>query len=184
MGKSKFKISLPERTVDLCLDGQAQAEWEAAEASLADARKSSVQDARMAGSPAVDEAARRVRAVEESMAESVLTFRLRALRRADWAATLIKHPPSGDSPADQRFGAAREGFFAEAIPASIVAVAQAGEEIEFDVETDWPDLADSMTDHQYNQFAEAVLSLNRAEVTVPFSAAASRTIRRSEQHSN
>lgn len=184
MGKSKFRISLPERTVDLCLDGQAQADWEAAEAALEAARKTSLQDARMAGSPAVDEAARHVREVEERMADSILTFRLRAMRRTDWAATLVKYPPAEDSAADQRFGANREAFFAEAIPASIVGVTQAGEPVDFDVEADWDDLADNMTDHQYNAFAEAVLQLNRAEVSVPFSAAASRTIRRSEKGSS
>ena len=184
MGKSKFKISLPERTVDLCLDGQAQADWEAAEAALADARKASVQDARMAGSPAVDQAARHVREVEERMAGSVLTFRLRAMRRADWAALLIKHPPADDAPADQRFGANRETFFADAIPSSVVAVTQGGDVVDFDVASDWGELAESMTDWQYNQFAEAVLQLNRSEVSVPFSAHASRTIRRSEKTSS
>lgn len=175
----KFKISLPEKTVQICLDANLQAEWEAAERALTDARKSVAGDARMVGEGGVlTEAAQKVRDLEEQMAASTLTVRLRALRRADWVGLLSGHPPTEEQ-ADRAFGANRETFFAAAIPASIVGAEQHGEPVDFDVDEDWPDLADGMTDFQYNKFAQAVLELNRSDVSVPFSVAASRTIRQS-----
>lgn len=178
----RFKVSLPERTVRLCLDGALQAEWEVAEKALSDARAATTRDARMTGNAEVEKAAKAVRDIEERMERSVLTFRLRALPRSEWADLLVKHPPKTEL--DKQFGAARSDFFEDAIPASIVEVTQNGETVDFDVDEDWPDLAESMTDWQFNQFAAAVFGLNRSEVDIPFSAAASRTIRRSERNSN
>lgn len=170
-----LKITRPERDVALCLDAALQVEWEAAEAALAEARNAPA-PTMLAEKPAQVVAAERVRDVESRMAESVVVFRLRAMRRADWAAAIARHP-AGEDATDKAFGADRAGFFAEAIPASIVAVSRAGEPVEFDTGSEWESLADEMTDRQYSQFADTVFVLNRGEVSVPFSRAASRLTR-------
>lgn len=170
-----LKITRPERDVRLVLDAALQAEWEAAEAALVEARNAPP-PTMMAEVPPAVAAAERVRDVEARMAGSVASFRLRAMRRADWAALIARHP-AGDDPEDKAFGAAREPFFADAIPASIVGVTRDGEPVDFDPDTEWEDLADEMTDRQYTEFANAVFLLNRGEVSVPFSRAASRLTR-------
>src|SRR5690606_29928711 len=155
----------------------------AAERALTDTRKAVANDGRMVGDGGMlTEAAGKVRALEEQMAASTLVLRLRAMRRADWVGLLSEHPPTNEE-ADKAFGANRETFFEAAIAASIVGAEQAGEPVDFDTDEDWPDLADGMTDYQYNKFAQAVLELNRSDVSVPFSVAASRTIRQSSKHS-
>lgn len=166
-----LSIKRPERTVDLCTDASVQADWEQAERELAAVRQRPAVSIAGNGASALAE---RVRGLEQRMRESMVHFRLRALPRSEWAAILSRHP-AGDDEMDKRFGADRAAFFEDVIPASIVAVTDTeGEPVEFDPATEWTPLADEMTDRQYSEFVDAALVLNRGEVNVPFSRAASR----------
>lgn len=169
-----IRIKRPERTVELCTDAALQADWEAAEKALAEARKTPAQT--MGGAGEANKLAEQVRQLEGAMRESVVRFRLRALPRSEWVAIHARHKAGKDaSEADKQFGAKMETFFEEVIPKSVVAVTDhAGDPIEFDAEAEWGPLADDMTERQYSDFCNAVFNLNRGEVSVPFSRAASR----------
>lgn len=179
---SKLSIKRPERVVPLCLNAALQAEWEQAEKSLAEARRRPAGD-RLTGNAGAATLAEAVRDLEAQMLADVVHFRLRALPRSEWAKRLAAHPAKDDDPSDKAFGADKAGFFDDVIPASIVGVTRGDEPVDFDPATDWSDLADEMTDRQYSDFADAVFMLNRGEVSVPFSRAASSMSRASSETS-
>ena len=175
-----LKITRPEKIVTLCTDAALQAEWEAARDELAEV---GVQDPRINGGPAA-EAARKVQDIEKRMRDSEARFRLRALRRSEWAARVAANPPREDDKDDKARGYNTATFYDDVIIHSIVEVTQDGEPIEFDPTAEWEALADEMTDRQYSEFAEAVWALNRGEVSVPFSRAASNITRRLSESSD
>lgn len=170
---SKLTIKRPERVVDLCLDASLQAEWEDASRRLTEARKAVPADARLNSRRGAEAIAAEVRQLEERMRADVVQFRLRALPRSEWARIFAAHPPRDGEAADRAFGAHQEAFFEDVIPASIVAVTRHGEPVEFDPAIEWEALANEMTDRQYADFATVVFELNRGQVSVPFSRAAS-----------
>lgn len=179
--KSRLAVKRPEKVVPLCLDASLQADWEEAEKALTDARKATAGD-RLTGQAEATRLAAEVKRLEDAMLAEVAHFRLRALPRSKWAELLATNPPTDDAD-DKAFGANKAGFFEAVIPASIVEVKRGDEVLEFDPEADWSDLADDMTDRQYSDFADAVFVLNRGEVSVPFSRAASQVSRRSSETS-
>lgn len=176
----KLSIKRPEKTVDLCLDGSLRAEWERATSELERINKENVGDARL-NSPA-RAVAERIVALEEGMKASLVTFTIRGMRRADWEHLTSTNPPrEGDDNDKKLYGFNLAAVMARAIPESIVAVYQGDEKLDFDPDVDWPPLADDMTDSQYDEFMVAVLQVNRGRSEVPFSFAASREMRSSEQ---
>lgn len=175
-------IKRPEKTVPLCLDAALQADWERAEDDLRRIQQQPAPD-RLVGTGGVSAAAAKVRSLEEQMLAETVHFRMRALPRSEWAKFVAKHPPREGDETDRAQGINREAFFEDVIPASIVAVTRGDDPEEFDPEADWTALADEMTDRQYSDFANAVFVLNRGEVSVPFSRAASRLNRGSSETS-
>lgn len=169
-----LKITRPERTVDLCTDAALYAEWEEAEAELTTPSRGVVDDRMIGDKP---EAAVKVRDLEERMRDSTVKFRLRAMRRSEWADRVAANPPREGVADDKSRGYNTETFFDDVIIRSIVDVTQAGEKIDFDPESEWESLADEMTDRQYSDFADAIFILNRGEASVPFSPRASRMLR-------
>lgn len=166
---------LPERTVQLCLRGDLAAEHEALEARLAAARQQN--SGSLAGNPEASRLAADIRALEELMAESTVEFRLRALPRRKWAALVVKHPARTDDAGrvldSDRLGVNVDAFMEAALHQCIVEPVLTEEE--------WAGFVDEgMTDAQYEQLTDAVWALNRREVDVPFSLAASTILRTSE----
>ena len=178
---------LPESTVPICLRGDLQAQFEQAERDLAEAQRRPVDSLAGTGTRAIAE---RIEALREQMQEHTVDFRLRALHRHAWKALRDKHPPrrKDDGSLDERdafVGANLDTLFEELIRVSLV-------EPELD-DDDWRTLlGDSdeerrrceaeglpveegtLTDRQWNQLADAAWTLNRGEVSVPFSRAASK----------
>ncbi|WP_353707604.1 hypothetical protein ABRQ22_17235 [Cellulosimicrobium sp. ES-005] len=175
-------IRRPEKTVPLCLDAALQADWEQAEEDLRRAQQEPGDD-RLVGNAKASSLARRVRELESKMLADTVHFRLRALSRSEWAKFVAKHPPREGDDLDKAQGINREAFFEDVIPESIIAVTRADTPEDFDPGDDWGPLADEMTDRQYSDFAQAVFLLNRGEVSVPFSRAASRLSRDSSETS-
>lgn len=186
-------ISIKRRrgTVELCEDFDLYAEWERAQAALADARRAAadmlVQDAHSA--------AERVTAAEKAMQDSILVFELEALPRKKWRELQAAHPPREDVPADRGMDADVSTFFdavltwvdeKDTAKRCIIGVTRksTGETVDFDPATEWMDLADEMAETQFDDFALEVTSLNRGETTVPFSQAASRVIAASSKNSS
>lgn len=165
---------LPERVVPICLRGDLVAEHEQIDARLSAAQRQPSQS--LAGNPEVQQLARDIQALEALMAEHVVEFRLRALPRRQWAALVAKHPPRKDDGGrivdSDAAGVNVDEFMAEVLRRCIVDPVLGDD--------DWALLIDeSLNDAQYGQLTEAVWALNRGDVSVPFSHAASRILRAS-----
>lgn len=163
---------LPERTVPVCLQLDLQDEFEQAERELQTAVQRP-RDSLAAGAPA--ELSQRVKALEEEMRAHTYDFRLRALPRPAWKALLADHPPrkAEDGSVDERdkyIGVNVDTFFVSLIRASVVEPAELDDD-------DWSLLLDEkLTDRQFDQLSDAAWSLNRRDVDIPFSHAASRIL--------
>lgn len=177
---------LPETTVPLCLRGDLQADFEQAERDLAEAQRRPADSLAGTGTRAIAE---RIEDLREQMQEHTVDFRFRALSRHAWKALRDEHPPrrKEDGSIDERdaLGTNIDTFFDELIRVSLT-------EPELD-EDDWRTLFGddeeerarreaegepvedgTLTDRQWNQLADAAWTLNRGDVKVPFSRAASK----------
>jgi hypothetical protein len=92
-----------------------------------------------------------------------------------WRALVAEHPPRRDGDNgivdSDRIGVNAETFYDAIIRACLV-------DPELD-DDEWAQLVDALTDRQYDDIADAAWSLNRREVDIPFSHAASRMKRAS-----
>lgn len=169
-------IKRARRAVHLCTDLAAYAEYDRAVAVLDAAQKRDGQTIKP--SDATRAAADTVQAIEDRMQSATLTFELEARRRDVWEAFEAAHPPREGDETDERYGIDLSALD-EMISASIVAVADhEGETVEFDA-SEWPALADEISQAQWQDFALAVLGVNRGVKAAPFSQSASRTTRAS-----
>lgn len=168
---------LPERTVQICLRGDLAAEHEALERQLELAEKQAINS--LAGNGAAD-LAEQIEALQDQMQASTYPFRFRALPRPQFRQLVNAHPPRRNEQneiveEDQFILVNSETFFDAMIRACLV-------DPELD-EQGWADLAESLTDHQYSELSNAAWGINRREVDVPFSLAASRMRRGSGDES-
>jgi hypothetical protein len=155
----------PERTVPLCLRGDLQAAFEQLERDLAQAQRTPV--TKLTDSDESARIARQIEALRDDMQSATVTFRLRALRRPDWRKLQGEFTREDGS-------LQAEEFAGPAIRACMVEPELSDEQ--------WSTLTDEvLTDAQYDELFEAVWSLNRRSVDVPFSRAASLITQSSEQ---
>ncbi len=164
---------LPERTVEICLRGDLAADHEAAERELEQAQRAPADSLAGTGTGAI---ADRIEAIETQMREHTYPFRLRALARPAWRSLLATHPPRRDEAGkildeDSGIELNVDTFYTDLIRRCLI-------DPELD-DDDWARLMDTLTDRQYGDLASAAWLLNRGEVDVPFSHAASRTRRAS-----
>lgn len=168
-----------QTTVELCTDLSLAAEHERANKRLSEA--AAVKDDRE-NSP-VAAIAREITELEGRMAESTIVFTLAALPRKRYAEIVAAHPPREGEEVDEAFGLnVSTGIDAILVePGVLVSVAEkvTGAAVEFSAE-DWPALADEMSNSQWEQFAQAVVTLNQGRVSAPFSPVASVLTRRSD----
>lgn len=173
--KSTFKsklaaAKLPTRTVQICLGGDLVAEHEEAERQLEEAQRRPTDS--LAGN-GVTELIERIESLEAQMREQSETFVLRALPRTQWRDLVNSHPPRRDegkvNEDDAAIGLNIETFYDDMVRRCIVSP-------ELDDE-DWAALSEALTDRQFSDLAAAAWALNRHEVDVPFSHAASRAKR-------
>jgi hypothetical protein len=170
---------LPERTVQLCLRGDLVAEFEALDRELAEAEKTVSNS--LAGNGTGD-LLDRMDALQAQMRESTATVRLRAMPKPAFRALVQSHPPRRDPEtnemvdADKFLGVNGETFFDALIRACWV-------DPVLD-DADWQQLVAVLSDRQYDELSDAAWSVNRSEVDIPFSPAASRMRRASADESN
>lgn len=161
---------LPEASHPVCLRADLTAEFEAAERDLELIRKQPRQTDSLAGSPA-GVLVRRIEELQQEMTASTYTFRLRALPKSKWRALVAAYPPRKDEktgepvPEDAQIGVNREDFLDALIKVSVIDPEMTEEQ--------WADLLDTITDRQYSDLCDEAWFLNRGEVSVPFSRAAS-----------
>lgn len=156
---------MPEATVDLCLRGDLQAEWETLDRQLAEAKNAAGRT--LAGTSDEGELSRRILDLEDEMSRATVTLRLRGLPRAEFRELSAKHPPRKDNQADRVLQVNQETFFDALIGACLV-------EPELD-EQRLSSLLDKITDAQFDKLANAAWSLNRKDVETPFSRNVSRS---------
>lgn len=192
-GKSTMKsfktmlgaAKLPERTVDICLRGDLAAAHKAAEKALIEAQAKVSDSKEGAGVGAL---IAEVERIQEEMSEATYPFVIRALPRVRFRALMKAHPPreaDGKSDEnDEQIGFNRESFFEALVKCTTV-----DPEMGVDVEAyfkallagqqptlpdgDWPELFDKIVDSQYGDLTDAAWFVNRDEVSVPKSLAAS-----------
>lgn len=170
-------VKRARRTVKFCADLSTQAEYDRATAALAEAQRADGQ--MLNSSHATREAADEVRALEERMTAATIDFEVEAQRRDVWQAFEAAHPPRKDNELDEAAGMDVSALD-EIIAKSIVTITdRQGDPVDFDPTTEWSGLADEMTDGQWQDFAAAVLQVNRGVKAAPFSQVASRVIRAS-----
>lgn len=167
----------PERSVEICLRGDLVASFEELERDLEAEERKALNS--LGGGERTGELADQIEALRTEMAENSVIFRLRALSRPEFRAMVSAHPPRRDPTTndpvdrDQFVGVNTDSFFDSLIRACVV-------EPEMDDE-DWKLLLeDRLTDKQFDALSDAAWHLNRGDVDIPFSRAASRFSRSSE----
>lgn len=188
------KASLPEATVPLCLDGALVADFEDLERQLADAQRSASPDSFDDDNPA-REIADRMEALRRQMTDDMVEFRLRGMPRKPWRKFVAQHPPREDGDTiDKRDRAILvnvDTFFPALIRRAVIApdlddddwrrLLGDDEQDRERLEAEGKTFEDGvLTDRQFDQLGWTAWGLNRHEVQVPFSLAASRMMTNSE----
>lgn len=169
----------PERVVAICLRGHLQAEWDRLKAEY-DAGPGDEDQAMLHDRAAKRRVAEQMAEVEAQMRAGTVEFRLRALPRRRtpgmakdtvvWGELVERHPPRKTAdgrvdPRDAQAGVNSPALLEELVRASIVEPDLSSEQ--------WEALDAKLSDAQFQQLAWAAWQLNRSEVDVPFSRAAS-----------
>jgi len=189
------KASLPETTVSLCLDGSLVGDFEELERQLVDAQRSADADSFDDDNPA-REIAEQMETLRQQMADDAVEFRLRGMSRRVWRTFIAQHPPREDTDGaidlrDRGLLVNVDTFFPVLIRRSVISPElddddwrkllgdddQARERLQAEGK---PTEDGVLTDKQFDQLGWAAWSLNRHEVQVPFSLAASRMMTTSE----
>lgn len=185
MGKYKQQHASAKRAEDtypVCLRGDLNADWKVANRALERAQEELRSSSSKETQSDVSGLVERVRAIEAEMAEHTEQWRLRALAPHRFRVLVAEHPPrtgdDGEIVAEDRMGLNRETFLPALLRASVI-------EPELDAE-DWQWLlgpedddeeADEddgvLNDRQMKDLYDVAWFLNRDQVSVPFSRAAS-----------
>lgn len=179
--KAKLALAkLPQRTHDVCLNGDLVAEYEMLEKQLEEAENKPTDS--LAGNGTA-ELVERMDALQEQMRESIETFTLRALphrktprdQRPTWDELVQRHPPRRENgevvEADKGVSFNTDTFYDDLIRQCTISP-------EMD-EGDWVDLFGAISEGQFAQLSLAASLVNRGGVDIPFSRAALRAKRRS-----
>lgn len=185
--KTRIKAArLPECTVPICLRGDLVAEFEELERQLTESLRTPADSLEGDGSGSIAE---RMEELRQQMLDETTPFRLRALPKPKWRKFVGSHPPreteDGKIDArDQALGVNVDTFFDALIRRSVVDPALD--------EEDWLDLIGGvrkledgteeevegvLTSRQFDDLGNAAWGLNRREISIPFSPAASRMTR-------
>lgn len=171
---------LPEKTVEVCLRGDLVAELEELERLLEDAEEQRDRSNSLDAGTSTAELAGKIEALQAEMKEASYAFRLRALPRRDFRALSAEHPPRLVTDAESQPASAKlddifqvnyDTFFDALVKRSIVDPQLSA--------VDYTDLESKLTDNQFEDLALAAWRLNKADVNIPFSSAASRISRSS-----
>lgn len=159
---------LPEKEVRICLRADLTADFEAAEAALAEAQRAARAANSLDAGADIKALAERVEAVRHEMAAASATFRLRAVGRRQWTQLYAEHPPRDGDQRDAVTGFNRDTFF-EALTKACIADPQISD-------AQWEQLAELLSSAQWDALVDAAWDVNQKGVDVPFSSAASRAL--------
>lgn len=185
--KDKLAVArLAERSISVCLRGDLAADFDAAERELKQAQESPADSKE---GPGVGSVIDRIDALREEMLEHTEEFRLRALPDATFHAFKAAHPPRRDDDGTLNATDAQLGFNVETFFDALLKVSVASPDMGVDVDAyletlragghpvlpdgDWPELMKVLTNKQYSDLTDLAWFLNRGEISIPFSQAAS-----------
>jgi len=169
-----LKIKRARTSVPLVTDLALAAEHERAVEALQRAQREAKKEDRE-NSGAIRAAAARVVELEKQMQAETVHVEVEAMARKAWAEFEEANPPRQGNATDEAFRV-NVPALDDAIGRSVVGVTDhEGSPVEFD----WADVTDDLSDGQWQQFALAVLKVNRGAVDAPFSLAASAVTRSS-----
>lgn len=161
----------PEKTVDICLRGDLQSEWEDLHRQLADVETAAAKDKRLNGDKRAREIAEQITAVQDQMHADTLVFRLRGLPKKQWDKLLKEHPPRKDNTEDAQLGYNVDTFMAALIRTCTYSPDDLDDE-------GWAELLEDVaTEWQFAQLQDAALAVNVRKINVPNSFAASQILR-------
>lgn len=164
----------PERTVSLCLRGDLVAEFERLEAEHTKAVQR-VDDSLDA--PSALAIAMQMEALRGEMQAATRVFTARALvPRAKYTDLILAHPPRLDEEG-KPVRTDAEGFNAETFYPALMRACVVDPVM---TPQRWEKLDAVLSDRQFDELAIACVAVNRGTIAVPFSPAASRTLRNSE----
>lgn len=161
---------MPESIVPTCLRGDLQAEHEQLNERLELLEKRAVDS--LAGNGGTELAAQ-LDALEDQMRDSTYPIRLRALPRYEFEAFKAKFPPRMDAEGeisndlDRAYDFNTEAGFEPLVRLSIVDPPDL-------TDAEFTDLLGKLTESQFESLAVVAWRLNKGEIRVPFSRAASR----------
>lgn len=162
---------LPERTVELCLRGDLQAQRETLQRDITEAMTAAKASDSLAAAPEVTELEAALDALETEMRDSVLTFTLRALNAEQVTLLQVEHPPTEEDKA--------KGLVVDWEPYRLARLHASIVDPELDDEQ-WARLLQVITLGQRTLLEDTYEVLNHQVVDVPFSSAASRRIQPSD----
>jgi hypothetical protein len=175
-GKSTLKnfkamlaeAKMAEKSVAICLRGDLVADHEAAERDLELAQKKPA--ANSLDGNGVGAIIDRIEALEDEMREHTYDFRFRALPKPDFRALIAEYPPrrgdDGEVVAEDRYIMANYDTLLPALIRACLIDPELSDE-------DWTALDAKLSDRQFGDLSDAAWFVNRGEVDVPFSRAAS-----------
>jgi hypothetical protein len=161
---------LPERTITICLRGDLQAEFEDLERQLSAAEAAG--DDTLAGNEQARHLAELIEAVRTQMREHEATFRFRGLPAKEYMDLLAQHPPTDEQrekgQTDANWDTWPTALIAACAADPAMTVEQAGR------------LSKAVSQRQWDDLWATAFAVNRSEVSVPFSLAASAILAGSE----
>jgi hypothetical protein len=146
-----------------------RAELEPLSRELSEAQSARASGGSLASGTRERELAEQMEALHQEMVDATVTFTFQAMKRKQWRALGVAHPPRDDNQIDAVYGVNEDTFFEAAIPASCVSP-------ELD-EATWAELLEECSDAEWGALRDAVSLLNRQDVEVPFSRAALQILR-------
>ncbi|WP_326646687.1 hypothetical protein OG884_18845 [Streptosporangium sp. NBC_01755] len=167
-------IKRPEKTVPICLAGDLQAEFESLERDLAIAREKPADAGTLAGGsdPMATAIAQQIQELRAKMREHTAVFRFQGLSSKVYSDLVAQHPPKEES---KRGDVDWDSF-------SVALVATCAVEPKMSVE-EAGQLADALTQAQWDALFTAAFEVNKADIDVPFSFAASAVLSGSKKNS-
>ncbi|KAB8186861.1 hypothetical protein FH608_046060 [Nonomuraea phyllanthi] len=169
------QVKRPEKTVQICLAGDLQAEFEDLERDLQIARDQPAEGTLAGGAnPMATQIAQQIMELRERMREHTTVFKFRGLPRKQYSDLVASCPPSDE---DKEKGAEVdwEQFSVALVAACAVEPTMTADEA--------GQIADVLTQAQWDSLVGAAFSVNKRDVDVPFSFAASAILQNSRKNS-
>lgn len=154
--------TLPQTSVELCLDGALADEVEALEAAIAKARQVAKEANSLSAGGDIQPLQEQLDKLRDRAKDTTVRFVVRAVGRKRMTELLAAHPPRKDKAKDTLIGANEDTLSEALIREGLVEPELSGEQLRALVD-------EHLSEGQYKELANAAYFANRRSVSVPFS---------------